>query len=219
MAWSSPSAGPGASAHSRRELPSSSGGPTPPTVGAPPTGSQEWASAGPGASTCPHGSGVVGVDGLLVQAGVGGSVLLFGPERDPPANPACSLPLKSLRSVRMGLRSTVPTKLFPPASSPPHTDAHPFLKLHGQQVQVVNMCAQHSRELRKCETGKNTFHTGSSRSRRDFLQRSSVSRAWSTIRVSNLAPGPQDARASVARKLGRASCFQCGVYVRQVQAA
>ena len=122
-----PSAGPGASAHSRRELPSSSGGPTPPTVGAPPTGSQEWASAGPGASTCPHGSGVVGVDGLLVQAGVGGSVLRFGPERDPPANPACSLPLKSLRSVRMGLRSTVPTKLFPPASSPPHTDAHPFL--------------------------------------------------------------------------------------------
>ncbi|XP_005226062.1 glycerophosphocholine choline phosphodiesterase ENPP6 isoform X1 [Bos taurus] len=39
-------------------------------------------------------------------------------------------------------------------------------ELHGQQVQVFNMCAQHSRELRKCETGKNTFHTGSSRSRR-----------------------------------------------------
>lgn len=72
----------------------SSGGPTPPTVGAPPTGRQEWASAGPGASTCPYGSGVVGVDGALVQAGVGGSVLLFGPERDPPANATCSLPLK-----------------------------------------------------------------------------------------------------------------------------
>ncbi|XP_061260133.1 glycerophosphocholine cholinephosphodiesterase ENPP6 isoform X4 [Bos javanicus] len=52
-----------------------------------------------------------------------------------------------------------------------------------------------------------------------FLQRSSVLRAWSTIHVSNLAPGPQDVRASAARELGRASCFQCGVYVRQVQAA
>ena len=38
-----------------------------------------------------------------------GGVLLFGPERHPPPNPACSLPPKSLRSVCVGLRNTVPT--------------------------------------------------------------------------------------------------------------
>ncbi|TKC51934.1 hypothetical protein EI555_021472 [Monodon monoceros] len=84
-----------------------------------------------------------------------------------------------------------------------------------RQVEVLNMFAQASRELLKYETGKNILHVGRSHSKwllaKKFCfpgkEHHLLSPIWhlGTCRL-------QDARASTAHELGRASFFQCGIY-------
>lgn len=142
----------------------------------------------------------------------------FGPDRDLPPSPDRSLPHESPRSVCLGLRNSVPAVRLLPSLVPFPRRVPPFLRLHGQQVEVLNMFAQASRELLKYETGKNILHVGRSHSKwllaKKFCfpgkERHLLSPIWhlGTCRL-------QDARASTAHELGRASFFQCGVYIRQ----